>query len=329
MKKFISCDWGTSALRLRLVDTNNISVLAEAVTSHGISGTFDLWKQSGKQESERLSFYQSVLAEQISKIEEQLGLSLQHTALFISGMASSSIGMMELPYKEAPFSTDGHDLNIKIIEATNDFKHTILMISGVKTEDDAMRGEETQLIGCLNGGDKEDQLFIFPGTHSKHINVKNREVVDIATYMTGEFFELLSKKSVLSNNVEENHDLLNSDNLKSFEKGVADSLDSNVLHSSFMVRTNQLFGKLSKQENYQYLSGLLIGTELKELISRKISFNVVSDELLRKFYGTALRKLGINKVKYMDAGKAVMKGHCKIYNLYKPKLATGNTFIKQ
>ena len=120
--------------------------------------------------------------------------------------------------------------------------------------------------------------------------------------------------------MEENHNLLNADNLKSFEKGVADSLDLNVLHSSFLVRTNNLFGKLSKQENYLYLSGLLIGTELKELISNTSSFTLVSDELLRKFYGTALRKLGINKVKYMDAGKAVMEGHSKFYNLYKSTL---------
>ncbi len=150
MEKFISCDWGTSALRLRLVDTDNISVLAEVVSSRGISGTFDLWKQSGKQESERLSFYQSILAGQIRKMEEQLNFSLQDMLLIISGMASSNIGMMELPYKEAPFGTDGQDLLVKIIEAGDDFKHTILMISGVKTENDAMRGEETQLIGCLN-----------------------------------------------------------------------------------------------------------------------------------------------------------------------------------
>ena len=269
----------------------------------------------GKKEDERLSFYQSILAEQIKKLEEQLNFSLQDVPLIISGMASSNMGMMELPYKEVPFSTDGHDLYIKIIEATDDFRHTILVISGAKTTDDVMRGEETQLIGCLNSDDKEDQLFIFPGTHSKHVTVKNGIVVDFKTYMTGEFFELLSKKSVLSNNVEENQDLLNEDNLKSFEKGVADSLHSNVLHSSFLVRTNHLFGKLSKQENYCYLSGLLIGTELKELIATQMPLTVVSDELLIKFYMTALEKLGIHKVKYRDAGKAVMDGHCKIYNL--------------
>lgn len=323
MQKFISCDWGTSALRLRIIDINKMSVLAEAVSEQGISVTFNLWKQSERQESERLFFYQSILAAQIRKLQEQLDFSVKDTPLIISGMASSNMGMMELSYKEVPFNTDGQDLLVKTIEASEDFRHTILMVSGVKTADDVMRGEETQLIGCLNSHDKEDQLFIFPGTHSKHVSVKNGEVVDFKTYMTGEFFELLSKKSVLSNTVEEDKGSLNGDNLKSFEKGVAASLRSNLLHGSFLVRTNHLFDKLSKQENYFYLSGLLIGTELKELITIKTLLTVVSDELLIKHYSSALRKLGIHKVKYMDAGKAAIEGHHRICNLYKSVLSNG------
>ncbi len=134
------------------------------------------------------------------------------------------------------------------------------------------------------------------GTHSKHINIKNGEVVDIKIYMTGEFFELLSKKSILSNNVEETRDLLNTANLISFEKGIADSLHSDILHGSFLVRTNDLFGKISKQENYCYLSGLLIGTELKELMNTRMPVKIVSDEFLVKLYSAALQKLGIPEI---------------------------------
>ena len=327
MPKFISCDWGTSTLRLRTIDMDKMSVLAEALSSQGISGTFDLWKQSGKKEAERLFFYQSILAGQIEKLEGQLDFSLQDVPLIISGMASSNIGMLELSYKEVPFSADGHDVYIETIEATDDFKHLILMISGAKTPNDVMRGEETQLIGCLID-DKEDQLFIFPGTHSKHVMVKNGKVQDFKTYMTGEFFELLSKKSIISNAVEENTTLSNDDILKSFEKGVADSLHSNILHGSFLVRTNYLFEKLSKEENYCYLSGLLIGTELNVIINISMPITVVSDGSLMKFYSAALRKLGVDKVRYLDAGKAVMDGHCKIYNLYKSKLTGRQPFIK-
>jgi 2-dehydro-3-deoxygalactonokinase len=318
MPKLISSDWGTSALRLRVVDTNDKVVLAEVAGLPGISGTFELWKQTRKQEGERVSFYQSVLTDKIIRLEEELNFSLRDVPLIISGMSSSNMGMMQLSYKEVPFDVDGHDLYVKMIEPTDDFKHRILLVSGAKTGNDVMRGEETQLIGYLNGSDKEDQLFIFPGTHSKHINVMNGKVVDFQTYMTGEFFDLLSKRSTLSGTVEENDSLLNDTNLKSFEKGVTDSLHINILHSSFLVRTNYLLEKLSNEENYHYLSGLLIGTELKELTATRLPLVIVSNELLIKLYSMALRKLGINDGRYEDAGKAVIKGHCKIYDLYKP-----------
>jgi 2-keto-3-deoxy-galactonokinase len=73
----------------------------------------------------------------------------------------------------------------------------------------------------------------------------------------------------------------------------------------------------------------LIGTELKELINSGIQLTIVGDELLVKLYSSALQKLGIPGIKYQDAGKAVMKGHCKIYNLYKTALTAGQVFIKQ
>ena len=327
MQKFISCDWGTSSLRLKVIDADKMFVLAESTAAQGISATYELWKESDKKEDERVPFYQSILTEHIRIMELHLNFSLNSVPLIISGMVSSNMGMTELSYKEVPFGTDGHDLNIKTIEPNDNFKHAILMISGAKTTDDVMRGEETQLIGCQDvQSGKEDQVLIFPGTHSKHIMVKKGKVVDFETYLTGELFDLLSKKSVLSNTIEENQDLSVAGTLESFEKGVEDSLHTNILHSSFLVRTNYLLGKVSKKENYCYLSGLLIGTELKEIITNKKPLTVVSDESLNFFYNTALRKLGMDEVRYQDAGKALMEGHRKMYNLYKSTLAAGQPF---
>ena len=328
MSTFMSCDWGTSMLRLRLVDALKMVALLEVKDDKGITGVFKLWKQKGMQDDGRLYFYQSFLAGYIRMLEQQAGYSLQDIPMIISGMASSSIGMMELPYKEAPFKIDGQDLFIKAIEATNDFNHSMLMISGVKTENDAMRGEETQLIGCLNSDVDASGLFIFPGTHSKHVTVKNGEATDIKTYMTGEFFELLSKKSILSDNLEENKEILTGNLLKSFENGIADSKVSNLLHSSFMVRTNQLFGKLTKKENYAYLSGLMIGSELKD-VNNNIPITIIGDEMMIKLYKVALQKTGITSIYNLDAGEAVIYGHYKIYSLYKSKLISGNNFIKK
>lgn len=48
-------------------------------------------------------------------------------------------------------------------------------------------------------------------------------------------------------------------------QGVNDAINSNLLNVAFRVRTNNLFAKLSKKENFDYLSGLLIAAGLKEL----------------------------------------------------------------
>ncbi|MEP6584128.1 MAG: 2-dehydro-3-deoxygalactonokinase, partial [Ginsengibacter sp.] len=287
--------------------------------SMGISSTFKLWKQYQRPEEERLSFYQQILLGAIGKLEEKTPAKLTSLPVIISGMASANIGMMNLPYKEIPFSIDGHDLNVEIIAANNNFGHPILLVSGAKTINDVMRGEEVQLLGSIVNSDLEEQVFIFPGTHSKHVMVKNETVSDVRTYMTGEFFNLLTTASILSSSIEKTGDLSNPENLKSFEKGVDDSLRTNILSSAFQVRINDLFKRLSKQQNYCYLSGLLIGTEFKELDSN-IPYTIVCDESIYKFYKAALQKLNITAVNYTSSADAVIRGHRILSNLYKSKL---------
>jgi len=45
MDKFISCDWGTSTLRLRLVDSTAATILAETTSEEGIAMVFERWKE--------------------------------------------------------------------------------------------------------------------------------------------------------------------------------------------------------------------------------------------------------------------------------------------
>lgn len=313
MKKFLSCDWGTSSFRLRLVEITGAKVIAEENSDQGILKVFESWKRCGEPEHDRFIFYLNVVKRHIDALEKKLNSSLENSPLVISGMACSTIGMTDLPYKEIPFSGDGSDLVTRLVKANKDFKHDIIFISGVKTESDAMRGEETQLAGLHH--EQGVQIYIFPGTHSKHVTVENGKVVDIKTYMTGEFFELLSVKSILSASVEKT-DLTNEKNKRSFEAGVKESLHSNLLNSSFKVRTNYLFHKLSQQENYQFLSGLLIGTEMKEVAANDHVITVVSDSHLYSHYETAF-DLIVNKtrkLKIENADKAIVEGQLKILN---------------
>jgi 2-dehydro-3-deoxygalactonokinase len=142
-------------------------------------------------------------------------------------------------------------------------------------------------------------------------------VTDFKTYMTGEFFSFLSQKSILSGSVAAMADPMGLTFSESFEEGVESSRQSGLLHNSFLVRTNHLFGKFSKEENYCYLSGLLIGTECNELTGTGIPLTIVHGGVLRDLYIRALLKLGMTGTGVLDADQALMKAHCRIYDLYK------------
>lgn len=311
MNGFLSCDWGTSSFRLRFVSDNDLKVVAEEISGEGITATFNLWKDSNKREEDRFSFYLAVLNENIKKLEQRLHVSIENVPVIISGMASSSIGMVEMPYKEIPFNAQGSDLITKKIIKTPEFSHDLLIISGARTEHDVLRGEETQLAGCAPFSNGE-QLFIFPGTHSKHVLVKEGNAVAFNTYMTGEFFELLANKSILSSSLEKT--IVDERSMQAFCNGVKDA-DSNLLHSAFMVRTNQLFNKFSKGENFYYLSGLLIGYELNDLKNKRgTDIYLVGGEELSFYYAKALEQLYTGAaVKTINADEATIKGQYKIY----------------
>ena len=273
-------------------------------TSLITSRTFSLIKVS-------ISF-RKILAEQILKLQQQSGQVLDGVPILISGMASSSIGMMELPYKELPFLANGSDLLTHFIESWGDFNQNMIIISGVRSSDDVMRGEEAILVGCDVETSEAAQLFILPGTHSKHITVKNGVVSDFKTYMTGEIFNLLSNDSILSGSIEKGN--INKQGDSFFIKGVTDSIETNFLQSIFHVRTNQLFGKLNRKENYHYLSGSVVGAELKHLKQNDYSgITIVADEILSGLYLQALNSLGLHKnLNHINADKALVKGQSAI-----------------
>ena len=135
--------------------------------------------------------------------------------------------------------------------------------------------------------------------------------------MTGELFDLLSTKSILSASVEKEN-LVPEIRNSYFEKGIKEGAYDNLLNSIFHVRTNQLFNKTDAKENYHYLSGLLIGAELKGLIHNSYSsVTLVSDEKFLLPYSQALYFLEIIKgIEQINADKALIKGQTVIYKLY-------------
>ena len=316
MEKFLSCDWGTSTFRLRLVETQGLVVLAEETTADGIAPMHARWKE---RREDRFLFYCRYVKEAIHLLEKRINESLAGLPLLISGMAGSTLGLFELPYKQLPFSLQGNDLAVERFAATEDFNHAMMLISGARTEDDVMRGEETQVIGCDGVYSDQRGLFILPGTHSKHVVVEGGHVVSFKTYMTGEFFELLSQKSILSASVEMTRGFDVPAHRNSFQRGLLVGVQENLLHSSFLVRTNDLLQGYSKSENSFFLSGLLIGNELKDVVSSNYrNITIVGNALLTEYYRFAIEQVLPAKEKVViniqNADAAIIKGQWKIWS---------------
>ena len=279
---------------------------------------YDNWVATGNPVEERFGFYLEVVKKHIKVLQSQSDKLLVGIPLLISGMASSTIGMIELPYKQLPFSVTGSDLNTKILQADPDFPHQIILISGVKSDTDVMRGEETQLVGCMFDVMEEEQFFLHPGTHSKHVLVKQGKAVAFKSYMTGELFSLLSKESVLAKSVKHQDDISKPDHLSSFNMGVREGAGGNILHELFMVRTNHLFNKLSEVQNSYYLSGLLIGAELKDLLGTfKGKIVLTGEPTLTAHYLEALKFLKIDQqcaeVSIRNPTEVTIKGQFQIF----------------
>lgn len=304
MKDYLlCCDWGTSSFRLQLSNIVDQQIIGEVHSADGISNTFNAWKkEEGTDSMSRIRFYQRQLIKQIDQLSRKSSIGLDNIPIVISGMASSSIGLREVPYATLPFPVDGSNASIMHFGPQKDFPHPIMLISGVRSDTDVMRGEETQLIGLadspyLSGGTLKESILVFPGTHSKHIVLNEDKLTSFQTFMTGEIFGLMADHSILKASVETiDLDTYSQKELDAFKSGVERSRSANVLNSLFTVRTNQLFNKLDKKQNFLFLSGLLIGTELDHLRHRKgCRLILCSGSKLYEFYKLAFGELGLLK----------------------------------
>jgi len=309
---FISVDWGTSNLRIRFVSEQDFQIKGEYFYNHGLKKVNKIWEKSKDIFPNKKKFLLDKLLEYIDKtLFEHANIK----NIIISGMASSSIGIQELDYSTIPFDL----FNPKIILKKIEWKEKIIsLISGIKKSDDIMRGEETQVIGITDEFINQDNvLIIIPGTHSKHIYCNKGIITDFKTFMTGEIFNCLCENTILSQSIEydnfkEEYEISFLNGLDQIKKGFS------LINAAFKLRTNDLFKKKSKRDNYHFLSGLLLGEELLKLDLRKTNKIVVyANPKLAKIYTTALKRLETKKeiicVPEKKLAKSQALGQFKIY----------------
>ena len=219
----------------------------------------------------------------------------------IAGMAGSQQGWLEAPYCPCPAGFD--DLAQRLAWVT---PGRIAIVPGLSFEadgvPDVMRGEETQVFGALRllgAQDAQDALIVLPGTHSKWVQVRAGRIESFATLMTGEFYALLRRHSILARTLPAEEaglqDALSVGlNHAAFDAGVALALrGASLLHTAFSVRSLALFKRLEPAQAPSYLSGLVIGEELRSRsLARGAKVVIVGDAGLTDRYARALAQCG-------------------------------------
>ena len=306
---FISCDWGTTNFRLRIVRTDSLEVGATCQTDVGVKQLYD---ESLKLQKDQGQFFMDYLLQQLQLLPEEY----QDYMIVASGMVSSSIGLLELPYSDLPLDGKGKSLNRKLLKLGDG--HEIILVSGVKCRDNVMRGEEVQAVGLHEHLKSHgDGILVLPGTHSKHLTYKEGQFTDMKNFMTGELFAVLSENSILSNSIVpvNFNQGCESSFIEGVRLGVAGQLTGNLLK----VRGRDLLNFSTKEDNYFFLSGLLVGNELSYLKEVSDTVFLAASEPLNGLYklaiGAVLRAGGFVGFDEIILEQALLAGHKKILSL--------------
>ena len=278
----IGLDWGTTSLRAHLIGNDGV-VLDSLSSAEGIMSS------EGK---DFKNTFERVLKPWLN----------ENPALPVvaSGMITSRNGWVETPY--LPLPAGSSEFASALTRFNVDDTQKIYFVPGASYENkfgspDIMRGEETQIIGCISQKESKSEIFLLPGTHSKWAKSTSGEIINFMSFMTGEVYALLKQHSILGTLMTPRDEPLSDGFINGVESRFRS--DTSLLHQIFSARTLALFEQLPSNEISDFLSGLLIGEEVK---SAKQNFDIDGSQTvqiigrgdLTQRYATALDKCNIS-----------------------------------
>ena len=228
--------------------------------------------------------------------------------MLCAGMVGSNRGWIDVPYVDCPADPAALAANIRWVEPGR-----TAIVPGVAMRApgraDVMRGEEVQLLGALAAGlVPGDALLCQPGTHCKWATLAGGSIVRFATAMTGELFALLQKHSLLAAQmtapVAPGAD---------FARGVADAADDALLTRLFGVRAEFVTGSRDDLGAASYVSGLLIGTDVRAQRVADRDVFLLADAQLGALYADAITAAG-GRAHTIDSQAAFVGGITNIWS---------------
>ena len=284
---YIAVDWGTTNRRAYRISAAG-ACDAEFEDGRGI-----------------LSVEQGGFPAAVAEVRQQLG----DFPLMMGGMVGSNRGWIEAPYVPCPAGPETLAENLVIIE-----QERAAIVPGLSYLDgshaDVMRGEEVQLFGAAAIElIPTDCLVCHPGTHNKWVRLEASRVTSFRTVMTGELFNMLREKSILSDWLQEKvHPGA------AFRDGVRSGLSGAGLSAElFSVRAQVLLGQRPEEDAASFTSGLLIGADVRSGLADADEREIVvmGRPELTRLYVAALEEAG-RSAREVDGERAFLAGVTEI-----------------
>ena len=287
-RPMIAINWGTSNFRAWRVDARG------KVVDERSSGRGAMSVAPGK-------FHDALIAEVGDWV------SARETRVLMSGMVGARTGWKEAPYVSVPASLE--QVLQAVIRIPGDLID-VRIVPGLIGADEngipeVMRGEETEIFGSGVEAAVSNHVCL-PGTHTKWVRVEGETVAGFSTSMTGDLYKAIREGTILRASTQQE-----ASDADAFLLGVARSRQAGELaHHLFGVRTLVLTGAMKEQSASSYLSGILIGHEVKANAREGESIHLIGDPALCELYAMALGAFGVHAT--LEPEGAALRGLLRI-----------------
>lgn len=289
---FIAGDWGTTHGRFWLIEHG--VVVGDARPAPGIAA---------------LAGDRAAIAAALDVVTAGWPI---HIPALMCGMVGASVGWCDAGYRACPAPATGFG------DGATRFAHNgraIAILPGLKCRNpagfvDVMRGEETQIAGLVALCGVGDAVVALPGTHNKWAVIAGGTVQHFHTAMTGELFALIADHSILMRGAP--RDVTPGDVFVAAVRRVRENPLIGIDSMLFATRAEQLVGGMSASDAASFVSGLLIGADVRSALAMidppgERSVHLVCNDALAALYGAALAVFG-QASHQVDGAAAVRAG---------------------
>ena len=259
--RLVALDWGTTSLRAHRLGGGGVAIetrqlpLGVSAIARAAAGPY------GDAPEDASAAFQRAFDQACGDwVHEQPGVPV-----IACGMVGSAQGWREVPYLDVPASADTIAPALSALAVSGGTLHIVPGLIERGRLPNVMRGEETQIVGAIAemASAVERTLVVLPGTHSKWAQVRGREIVHFDTFMTGEIYEALAAHTLLARTLRRSSGW----DLDAFDRGVRVARSpegrAGLLSTVFSTRVLAVTRELSGEAQADYLSGLLIGHEVR------------------------------------------------------------------